>query len=363
MVNCPSVKGISLNTKLLLAFGIFLAGFLLTQNNLIRKDSFKFNRSMNQAVELSQNWFNVIRKEKMEKGIISDVNSNVFNRSLIGDDFTLITTTLGSLGAKEVSTNPDFAALMVRLLKETGLQTGDKAGIILSGSFPALGISTLAAIQTLELEAVVMSSLGSSTYGANQKEATWIDMESWLADKGSLKFTSVVVSMGAENDIGEGLTDEGIEIMKNAVSRNNSKLYQPENLIESIQRKVEIFSSEDIAVLINIGGNQSALGGCTHGVSLPNGLHRELKLCNDPDRGVMQEMNAKGIPVINLLNIKDLASLYGIDLSPGLSYAKSTNLFIDRNPDKKAIFITLLIGFLSVVILFFKSRKDTKGIA
>ena len=312
---------------------------------------------MNQAVELSQDWFNVIRKKKMEKKIVSDANSNVPNNHLIGDDFTSITTTLGSLSAKEVSTNPDFAALMVRILKEAGLKPGDKAGVILSGSFPALAISTLAAIQTLELEAIVMSSLGASTYGANQKEATWIDMEGWLAGDAGLKYRSVVITRGAENDIGEGLGDEGIEILEEAVSRNHRQLYLPENLVESIHYKLEIFSSEDITILINIGGNQSALGGCSHAASLPNGFNRELKLCNDPDRGLVQEMNAKGIPVINMLNIKDLAYRYGIDLLPGLDYAQSTNLFIDQKPDRKALLITLLIGFLGMIILFWSVKK------
>lgn len=312
---------------------------------------------MNQAVELSQDWFNVIRKKKMEKGIVSDANSNVPNNHLIGDDFTSTTTTLGSLSAKEVSTNPDFAALMVRLLKEAGLKPGDKVGLVISGSFPALAISTLAAIQILELEAIVMSSLGASTYGANQEEATWIDMEGWLAEDAGLKYASQVISRGAENDIGEGLTDKGIEIIKVAVSRNNRQLYLPESLIESIHYKLEIFSSEDIAVLINIGGNQSALGGCSHAASLPNGFNMELKLCNDPDRGLVQEMNAKGIPVINMLNIKDLAYPYGIDLLPGLDYAKSTNLFIDQKPNKKALLVTLLIGFLGMIIFFWSVEK------
>ena len=116
----------------------------------------------------------------------------------------------------------------------------------------------------------------------------------------------------------------------------------PENLVESIHYKLEIFSSEDIAVLINIGGNQSALGGCAHAASLPNGLQMELKLCNDPDRGLIQEMSAQGIPIINLLNIKDLAYRYGIDLLPGFTYSKSTNLFIDQKPNKLSYLLYLL---------------------
>jgi poly-gamma-glutamate system protein len=343
-----------LNIRLLFVFGIFLAGFLIIQFRFITNEAFAFNSSMKRAVELSQEWFNIIRDKKAQLGIISDVNSNIPNSFLLGNDFTLITTTLGSHTAKEVSTNPDFAALMVRLLKEAGMERGDKAGVIISGSFPALAISSLAAIQVLEMEAVVISSLGASTFGANQERATWIDMETWLVQEGDLKYSSVVVSIGAENYRGEGLPDEGKNIIKKAAEQNHHELYIPENLMESIRYKTGLLSSENISILINIGGNQAALGGCPHASSLPNGLCRELKLCHDPDRGILQEMNANGIPVINLLNIKDLASSYGIDLSPGLDYAKSTNLFINQEPDYMALSLSLLAGFLGLVLLLIK---------
>jgi len=309
---------------------------------------------MKEATQLAQDWFDVIRNEKSERGIISEVSSNVPNNFMIGDDFTFITTTLGSLNAKEISTNTDFAALMVRLLKEAGMEPGDKAGLIISGSFPALAVSAMAALQTLEMDAVLMSSLGSSTYGANQEEATWIDMENWLSHNEDIKFTSLIVSPGAENDLGEGLTGDGLKILKRAADRNHRDLYLPENLVASIEYKCGKFSDENIDILINIGGNQSALGGCSHAASLPNGLLREIKLCRHPDRGIVQEMNSKGVAVINLLNIRDLASDYGIDISPGIEYAESTNLFNNLTPDPFALAITLSIGLLSMFILFYR---------
>ncbi len=156
----------------------------------------------------------------------------------------------------------------------------------------------------------------------------------------------------AENDAGEGLSDEGLSIMRNAISRNQYNLYIPGSLEESIRHKFDIFSSAGIDIFINIGGNQSALGGCTHASGLPNGLYKDLVLCNDPDRGLIQEMIAKDVPVINLLNIKDLASNYGIDLLPGVTYSGSTKLFIEQEVNKNAVLITLLVGILSIIILF-----------
>ena len=345
------MKRVPLNIRLLLVFVIFLAGFLLTRYRFNRIHTFSYYKSMIQAVELAQDWFDIIGEEKQRREIISDAGSGVPNGFMIGDDFTSITTTLGSLSAKEVSSNPDFAALMVRLLKTAGMEPGNKAGLIISGSFPALAVSTLAAIRVLDMEAVIMSSLGASTFGANQEEATWIDMETWLEHHPDFSFSSLLVSYGAENDRGEGMTEEGRDNIRKAAARNDRQLYIPASLMESIRYKTEILSEENIDILINIGGNQSALGGCSHASAMPNGLQHHIRLCRDPDRGILQEMNEMGVPVINLLNIRDLASVYGIDLSPGNDYAESTNLFADHKPDRIAVMISLIIGFLCLIIL------------
>lgn len=343
-----------------MVFGILLTGFLSTHFFFSSSENFYYNQSMIKAGELAQTWIDVIHDQKDKRKINQEVKSNVPNGFMIGDDYTYTTTTLGSLAAKEISTNPDFAALMVRLLSEAGLKAGDKLGLTLSGSFPSLAISSLAAIQTLNLDVIMMSSLGSSTFGANQERATWLDMENWLIQEGGMEFKSTIVTRGAENDNGGGLMEEGIEIMQQAVIRNHSELYIPETLIESINYKAEIFKSQEIKLLINIGGNQAAMGGCSHSLSLPNGFHPELRLCNDPDRGIIQELNEVGIPVINLLNIKDMASVYGMDLSPGLRYASSTNLYVDKKPDRIAVIIIWISIGLSIMILLSETIRRFK---
>lgn len=336
-------------------------GFLSTHFFFNTRENFYFNQSMIKAKDLAQTWFDIIKLQKEHANVTQEVKSNVPNAFMIGNDYTYITTTLGSLAAKEISTNPDFAALMVRLLSEAGLESGERVGITLSGSFPSLAVSSLSAAQVLKLDVIMMSSLGASTFGANQENATWLDMENWLVQKGGMKFKSSIISRGAENDNGGGLMEEGIEIMKNTALRNHRELYIPETLLESIYFKTEMFKSKGIKLLINIGGNQAAMGGCTHSVSLPNGFHTELRLCNDPDRGIMQELNAAGIPVINLLNIKDMASVYGMDLSPGLSYASSTNLYINKKPDRIAVIIIWLSIGLSIIILLSETIRRYKN--
>ena len=65
-----------------------------------------------------------------------------------------------------------------------------------SGSFPALNIAVLSAARVLDLHPVIISSVGSSMYGANQPEMTWLDMERILADKGLFPYRSNAASLG-----------------------------------------------------------------------------------------------------------------------------------------------------------------------
>ena len=214
---------LTLNTRLLIAFAVLLAGTAASVTFFRRQQPLPCRDEMEEAVALAVKMFGVIEQLKQERNIVSDAHSNVPYDFMIGDEWTEITTTLGSLDAKETSTNPDFAALTVRLLHEAGISGGEKVGVIISGSFPSLAISALAALQTMGVEPVVMSSLGASTYGANQPGATWIDMETALGREG-MKYKSVIVSAGATGDNGTGLPPEGMAVIRNAANRNRVDL-------------------------------------------------------------------------------------------------------------------------------------------
>lgn len=47
---------------------------------------------------------------------------------MIGEEYTDITTTLGSIEAKRTAADPDMAALLVRMFSEAGLRSGDRVG-------------------------------------------------------------------------------------------------------------------------------------------------------------------------------------------------------------------------------------------
>lgn len=339
-------------------FGISIIAIAVVKLFLIQSEQHPKSDVMKKSVELSAQWFEIIINEKEKQKIKSDVESVVHYKELLGDDFSEITTTLGSLESKELTTNPEFAAAITKLLLDLNIDEDSKVGVIMSASFPALAISTLASLQILGSDVVMFSSLGASTYGANQPMATWIDMENWLLQSGGLKYKSDIVSLGAENDNGDGLIEEGVSMLILAANRNNVELYLPHSIEESVNYKTEHLIKSNIDLLINLGGNQSALGACPHASTIPNGYVQQFQSCSDDNRGIISRLNENGIPFINFLNIKDLALKYGLPLQPGARYGDCSHIYYTESVNKVGVSLILII--LSIAFLI--SGKKTKNI-
>ena len=343
------------NVHLLILLAILLAG-TLSVHILFRKSSnHPAKELMQEAVSLHQNWMQIIADKKQELNIKSAAYSNVPNKALLGNDWSEITSTLGTLEAKELTTHPDFAALMVKLIIESGVQKNRNVGVMLSGSFPALALASFAALQTLDMQAVIVSSVGASSYGANQLKATWLDYETWLRKNSEFRYKSNLVTRGAEDDAGNGLLEEGIASIDSAAARNGFALFIPENLRESIQTRMKIFNEANIELLINIGGGQAAMGSCAHNSSIPNGLHLNYEACTDTNRGVISRLSEQNVPFIHLLHIKDLAVQNGIPIASGKFYAASTGLYESNRINKSAVVGLLMFSFLG--LLFLRKKK------
>ena len=313
---------------------------------------------MKNSVVNTKACFEIINKEKEKMDIHSDAVSLVKYKGLLGNDFSEITTTLGSLESKELTTNPEFAAVITKLLIEKKINAESTVGVMMSASFPALSISTIVSLQTLGAKIILFSSLGSSTYGANQPSATWADIENWLFQSGILKHKSDVVSLGGENDRGEGLLEEGIELLIQSGKRNNINIYMPNSLDESIKYKTNYLLEGNIDLAINLGGNQATLGACSHASTIPNGYNKYFKTCNDEERGILIRLNENGIPFINFLNIKDLALKYGVPLQPGSTYGDCSNIYyIDSVNKVFVLLITIILVFVFGISIYVSKNK------
>ena len=95
------------------------------------------------ASRLAHDAMTAVKAEKRARGITIDPATDVNETGMIGLRWSGMTTTLGVLEAKRTSTQPDFAGVVVGLLKQCGAKRGDRVAVNLSGSFPALGLSVI----------------------------------------------------------------------------------------------------------------------------------------------------------------------------------------------------------------------------
>lgn len=282
---------------------------------------------------------------------------------LIGEEYTPITTGTGSLPIKLATTNPNFAGVIVQLVKDAGLKQGDCVAICMTGSFPAMNISTIAALQTLKIKPIIISSITASSWGANNPENTWIDMERELYTSKILKFTSSASSMGGNSDIGRALSLEGRDMVKDAIKRNGIYYINTGSLEGNVQKRMEIFdkkSRSSIKAFINVGGGVASIGSDANGFQINQGANLNVKLKSFVDKkGVMFEMAKKGLPIINLLHFDKLIAKYRLPLEvtpePKIGAGKLYNSLKYQIPIV-SIALLILVGLLLSIIYIDKKQ-------
>ncbi len=270
-------------------------------------------RTMEQAIA-------AIRAFCDSTGIPIDDRVDPNRTGLIGPQMSGIATTLGNLEAKRTTTNPNFAALMVHLLQQAGVTSGDTVAIGSSASFPALMIATLAAAQALELYPVVITSLGASSHGATAPDFNMLDIYQVLLKKGIIKVPPAAVSLGGDRDVGRDFDPEvRARLIRQIHSSGLPFIFEP-TLQTNVARRMKIYgcdSSTPVArAFINIGGSYANIGTSELVLQLKPGLTRVSHLPPIDERGVLFAMAAQGIPVIHLLYIKGLAMKYNLPWDP-----------------------------------------------
>ena len=337
---------------LLVIFAVSLGALLIVEHWVVEMRLRPDATAMHRAAALAAERMTAVRTLKERRGLWAPAPYPEMREWMLGAPYSPITTTLGSREAKLTSTNPAFAALLVRWLHEAGVDTGDAVGVTLSGSFPALGIAALTAVEVVGARAVLVSSLGASSFGANQPEATWLDMEHWLVETAGLPAGSTVVTPGAEWDAGGGLPEGGLDVMHAAARRCGVMLKIPGSLEEGIRLRTDLFFSQGISALVNIGGGQTSLGTCPHASTLPTGYWPSLPACSHAGRGVVERVAERGIPVIHLLNIRELAHRYGIPVGEGRSREDPVAVYSER-----AVPTLHLAGIVGILVIIVHLRK------
>lgn len=315
------VKPTSPRKLLIVALCLALAGVYLVESTVVKVKHPHFPEQV-AAAKLMQEALDVLKQTRQELGIPINKELDPNETGIIGETFTAITSSQGNLEAKRTSTNPAFAALLVRLFHEAGLEKGDAVAIGASGSFPGLILATLAACEALELQPLVVYSVGSSMYGANLPEFTFIHMLAYLREQGILPYELLAVSLGGDNDRGEGMFfPESQDLMLEIAQSAGLPIIFAENTGASIAHRLELYKKanhdQPPSCFVNVGGATPNYGNTNASLNFPNGLVLSSSIRTaDPERGLIFEYLEQGVPVIHLLNIRDLALKSGITIDP-----------------------------------------------
>jgi poly-gamma-glutamate system protein len=288
------------------------------------------------AAQLAAEAFDVLRRERLVDGSVLDLPNDPAGTGLVGPEYSPITNARGDIGAKRTTLNPNWAAAIVAYCREAGVKPGDPVAVAMSGSFPALNIAVLAALETLRAHPVVISSVGASGWGANDPDFTWLDMERILYDAGVIHTRSVLATSGGGDDLGRGLSPEGRRLIAQAAKRNRVELLVPANLEQSIDERMKLYARESrgrkYQAYVNVGGGVASLGSSYNSALVPGGLSKDLGRFNFPRKGTMILFAKRGIPVIQLQSVVNLARENGLPVAPEwLPKPGEGEIFVRRN--------------------------------
>ena len=231
--------------------------------------------------------------------------------AVIGDEYTPLTTTLGNYTIKKSSENPIAAALMVRLLKDSGVSGDSVVAINASGSFPGFVLAALSACGAMNIKTCIIASIGASSYGANVPGNTIADIL-LKNHAGSPDYSILAITPGGSDDRGAELDPEELDRISAMLEKQGIPFIRPENLAAAITLRDSLFNKAGATLLMNIGGNHASSGADIN-LSLMSGLLKPDKARTYSEPGLIQNFLTAGIPVIQILNLKKLYAAYGLD--------------------------------------------------
>jgi len=343
----------------------------------------KAAKIMKEALEVTREYSKSIIVNSADSSLLYDR----FNSGLIGVDSTLssITTKEGSLYSKVATTNPNFSGLFIQLFSEIdpsliNPDVVDTIAVSYTGSFPGANIALLSACKAANIYPVIISSIGSSSWGANQIEMTWADIENHLSDN-IFKYRSSAFSLGGDQDRADELPDNIKQLLKTKISDNNYSFIESSLLSEAIDKRMDIYhnKSKNYKAYVSIGGSAASLGDSTTmrmflpGLNFEKDSDIEEAINNAFDEDLIDEdinniipviqkfVEVINIPVINIRNINNLCDWYDLPYSDETYNSMNMEigfgeLFGTRTPHHRlVVWLCLAISLLTLIWIVISS--------
>jgi poly-gamma-glutamate system protein len=256
------------------------------------------------------------------RGSIEPINpqTDPQRSGLIGLASSSVTSTRGGLESKQTTVNPNWAAVVVKMLLDAGVSEGDVVAVALSGSFPAINLAVYSAIETLGAEPIVIVSGSSSQWGANVPGMLWMDIERELRNAGVFRIKPVAASIGGIEDRGGGLPSEGVASIRRSIERADIELLAPANYREAVADRIVIYreyaNGRPIRAFVNVGGGAPIVGPPGVDRHFAAGLSRTAPPRAFAVDTVMGYFLRENVPVVHLIRFTSLAERHGLPIAP-----------------------------------------------
>jgi poly-gamma-glutamate system protein len=294
-----------------------------------------------------------VRTWREEHGPPIDEAADPNRTGLIGPEAGAWMTTLGSLPAKRTAASPELAALIARLFRQAGVRGGDGVAVGASGSFPGLLVATLSAIEAVGARPLTILSLGASTWGATDPDFDLLVLHRILERAGLAPGAPLRITPGGGEDVGGGLEPPDRSRLLERVRSCGLPGLEEADLRSNVAQRMAVYERAagpgGIKAFVNAGGSWANLGTSPLALALRPGLNTHIALPPEEERGVLDEMAARGVPVIHLLNLRGLADRYGLAWDPVPLPDSHGSLFI-RARSRPAGPVTLITVVLLVLL-------------
>jgi len=352
----PSLKS---GKSLIMLFVLSLVLIVVAQRsyNHIKTDYYEEKIA---AAELMQSYIDTIRVDLTQRGFEFDPLDDPMRTGLVGTRLSSITTSKGLLSEKQTSVNPNLAAVFVQELNKAKLSEGDYIAIGMTGSNPAVNLALYAAMTVMKLKPSIITALSSSSYGANREDMTWLDIEAILKKRKMIDFSTSYASLGGRDDLGIGLSDNGVQALRDAMQRNSVPLLIGANLPENVELRFQAYnellpSGRKYRLFVNIGGGLANVGSNVNVRLISEGLNTKIAERQYDTEGVLMLMAKKNINVLHVTRILRWAKQYDLPIAPDrMPVAGEGKVFsyMIHSMLVSSICLALLIMAIIAVIIF-----------
>lgn len=335
--------------ELLVVAALAIGGVIAVEHFTVEQRQSHYDLKIDAARKARQA-FEAIRSTREAQGHVPDPETDPRSTGIIGELMTPVTTNSGFIASKQISVNPNWAALVTHYLKRLDVQKGDVVAVGISGSFPAVNVAVYAALETIGAEPLVISSMSASQWGANEPDFMWIDMEKVLRDRGVFTVRTIAASRGGIEDKGLGISPEGKKMLDAAIERSGAIAIKEKSYAASVERRWQIYKEaaggRSIKAYINVGGSTTSVGTRIGKRLFKPGINRSAPGAALAIDSLMSRFILDGTPVVHLVKIMQQSQRYGFTLDP----AETPQLGLGRIFSREVYNVWLAAGFIAAIL-------------